>query len=115
MKKIKIALVALSITAAFGCRRGSHVVISSSDNNTKIKLEYWGNVKLNNDQTAIASISHGGFVDYKKNDDEIRVTNGKNGLFSYEQNGSKAVALDADGRALLSEAIQKIAKVQSGH
>jgi hypothetical protein len=113
MKTKKIALLALIIAAAFtACRTGRHVIVTSDDNNTKIKLEYWGTVELNNDRNAIASISHDGFIDYKKNDDELRITNGANGYFSYELNGKKAVALDTEGRALLNAAIQGIAKVQ---
>jgi len=116
MKHIKITLLALVIAGAFtACRTGTHVIVASDDNNTKIKLEYWGTVGLNSNYTAITSISNDGFVDYKKNDDELRITNGANGLFNYELNGSKVVALDAEGRALLSAAIQGIAKVQSGH
>ncbi len=115
MKNRKIALLALIIAAAFtACRTGTHVIVASDDNNTKIKLEYWGTVELNNDRTAITSITHDGFIDYKKNDDELRITNGTNGYFNYELNGNKAVALDAEGRTLLAEAIRGIAKVQAG-
>ena len=113
MKHKKIPLLALIITIVFtACHTGTHVIVASDDNNTKIKLEYWGTVILNNNRTAIASISHDGFIDYKKNDDELRITNGANGYFSYELNGKKAVALDTEGRALLNAAIQGIAKVQ---
>ena len=115
MKKRKIALLALIIAAAFtACRTGRHVIVTIDDNNTKIKLEYWGTVELNNDRNAIASISHDSFIDYKKDDEELRITNGTNGYFSYELNGKKAVALDTEGRALLTAAIQGIAKVQGG-
>ena len=116
MKIKKIALLATIIAVTFtACRTGTHVVVASDDNNTKIKLEYWGTVELNSARTAITSITHGGFIDYKKNDEELRVTNGPNGNFKYELNGNKAVALDTEGRALLAEAIRGIAKVQTGH
>ena len=115
MKNRKIALLVLGIAAvSAACHSGHHVIVSSDDNNTKIKLEYWGTVKLNNDRTAITSITHDGFIDYKKNDEELRVTNGANGNFNYELNGNKAVGLDTEGRTLLAEAIQGIAKVQAG-
>jgi hypothetical protein len=116
MKNRKLALLALIIAIFFtACHTGNHVIVTSDDNNTKVKLEYWGTVELNGDRSAITSISHNGFVDYKKNDDELRITNGLNGHFNYELNGSKTDGLDADGRALLTEAIRKIAKVKAGH
>jgi len=116
MKTKKIALLSLLFTIVFtACHTGTHVIVASDDNNTKIKLEYWGTVVLNSDKTAITSVSHNGFIDYKKNDDELRITNGTNGYFSYELNGKKAVALDTEGRVLLAEAIRGIAKVQSRH
>jgi hypothetical protein len=116
MKHKKLALLALMIAIIFtACHSGTHVIVASDDNNTKIKLEYWGTVVLNNDRTAIASISHNGFIDYKKNDEELRITNGSKGYFKYELNGNKAVALNVEGRGLLTEAIQGIARVQAGH
>ena len=116
MKNRKTALLALIITIVFtACHTGTHVIVTSDDNNTNIKLEYWGTVVLNNERSAITSISHNGFIDYKKNDDELRITNGSNGHFSYELNGNKTGALDAGGRELLTEATQKIARVQVGH
>ena len=116
MKHIKTTLLALVIAGAFtACRTGRHVIVTSDENNSKTKLEYWGTVELNSNDSAIASISNDGFIDYKKNDEELRITNGSNGRFSYELNGNKAVTLDTEGRALLAEAIQGIAKVQSGH
>lgn len=115
MKNRKIALLALIITIVFtACHTGTHVIVASDDNNNKIKLEYWGTVELNSDRSAITSISHDGFIDYKKNDDELRITNGSNGHFNYELNGNKTGALDTGGRALLTAAIQGIAKVQGG-
>jgi hypothetical protein len=116
MKNRKIALLVLIITAIFtACHTGTHVIVTSDDNNTNIKLEYWGTVILDSDRSAITSISHDGFIDYKKNNDELRITNGSNGHFNYELNGNKTGALDAGGRALLTETIQRIAKVQAGH
>lgn len=116
MKHLKTLLLTLLITASLtACHTGSHVIVSSDDNNTKIKLEYWGTVVLNSDRTAIERISRDGFVDYKKNDEELHIANGPNGHFSYELNGNKTGQLDAAGRGLLIEAIQRIAKVQAGH
>jgi len=116
MRTKKIALLALIIASIFtACHTGTHVIVASDDNNTKIKLEYWGTVVLNSDKSAIASISHDGFIDYKKNDEELHITNGSNGHFNYELNGNKTGDLGFNGRALLTETIQKIARVQAGH
>lgn len=116
MKNFKNLFILLTATIAFtACHTGTHVIITSDDNNTKIKLEYWGKVQLNSDRTALESISHNGYIDYQKNDEELHITNNGNGHFNYELNGSKSSQLDAEGRALLSEIVSKIAKVQSGH
>lgn len=116
MKYLKtISLVLLTAVAITSCHTGSHVIVASDDNNTNIKLEYWGTVTLNSSKTAITGISHGGFIDYKKNDEELHITKGVNGYLSYEINGKKTVALDAEGRGLLAEMVQGIAKVQAGH
>lgn len=115
MKTKKIALLLLLTVVFSACHTGTHVIVTSDDNNTNINLEYWGTVVLNSNRSAITSISHNGFIDYKKNDNELRITNGSNGHFNYELNGNKTGTLDTDGRTLLNEAIQKIARVQAGH
>ena len=57
MKNGKIALLALIIAAAFtACHTGTHVIVASDDNNTKIKLEYWGTVELNSDRSALLQV-----------------------------------------------------------
>lgn len=115
MKKLQ-TLILVTIAIAFtACHSGTHIIITSSDNNSGTRLELWGNVMLNDSHSAIRSISSSGYVDYKKDQDDLHITNDNDGRFHYELNGNKTDHLDETGRLLLEEVVEKIAKLQSGH
>src|ERR1700748_1421239 len=115
MKKLQLVIPAfLLVLSIIACRTGQHTIVSSNDNGKETKLEFWGNVYLNDTRSAIKSISKDGYVEYKKNGDDLHITYDNNGVFHYEFNGTKTDRLDGTAQALLTEAVHKIAELP-GH
>ena len=111
MKNSTLLILALLFTI-IACHRGRHVIISTQNNDVSIKIEYYGTIILNNDQSRIESISRNGYINYNKNGNQLYAAPDDNGNVFYEVNGDKTQSLDNKGRQLLAEAVKIIAKEQ---
>lgn len=111
MKKLSILILALAVIAISSCHRHHrHVTIVTRSNNYNMKLEYEGTMAFNNEGTKVEAISKDGFIDYKRNSDEIYAAPDAVGHIHYELNGTPVNQLDNMGQNMLDEAIRMIIK-----
>ncbi|MGN6179396.1 MAG: hypothetical protein ACTHNW_09455 [Mucilaginibacter sp.] len=111
MKKLSISILVLSAIVISSCRHHHHhVTIVTHGNNFNMKLEYEGTMAFNNEGTKVEAISKDGYINYKRNSDEIHVAPDPSGYMRYEQNGAQVARLDNTGQNMLDEAIHMIVK-----
>jgi hypothetical protein len=111
MKKLSILTLALAAMAISSCHRHHrHVTIATHSGNYNMKLEYEGTMAFNNEGTKVEAISKDGFIDYKRNSDEIYASPDGAGHVRYELNGTPVNQLDNMGQNMLDEAIRMIIK-----
>lgn len=109
MKKLSTIILAAAAIILSSCHH-SRVTILTRSNNYETRLQYSGSMAFSNDRTKIEAISKGGFIDYKRNDDELRVLPDGAGRVKYELNGDQVNTLDTMGQNMLQEAIRIIIK-----
>jgi len=110
MKKLSTLLIALSITFMLSCHHHPHVVIATHSNNYDMRLEYTGTFAFSNDRTKIQAISRNGYIDFKRNGDELYASTDPVGHVRYKLNGTQVNKLDDMGQGMLDEAIRMIIK-----
>ena len=110
MKKLNILTIALVVISISSCRHHRHVTIATHSNNYNVKLEYEGSIAVSTDRTKIERISKGGYVDFKRNNDELYASPDKAGHVHYEMNGTEISKLDDAAQSMLDEAITMIIK-----
>jgi len=107
MKKIQNIIAAVCLLFLFAaCHRGNSIMISSGDDN--LSINYSGEIKFNDDETAIKSISHNGYLRYIRNDRKLLAENDSQGEIKYElyDNGKKINLNDQEGKLFLADAIK---------
>jgi len=117
MKKIGFAFLALTFTmmsgrcrfhsSAFGGRDGNYIVMRNGDVHEEIK--YDGQIKINEDETAIDYISPNGYLMFIRNDEKLIIESNYHGQLVYEFNdeGKKSM-LDENGRRVLAGLISEM-------
>jgi len=114
-KLLTLILVLCVIAIIASCGIGQrHTTIVENDNNHYKKIEYAGEVHFNDNGTAIASISHGGYVRYRYDDRKLEAeSNGRGGVrYELYDDGHK-VDLDENGKRFIAEAVKDMMK--KGH
>jgi len=80
----------------------------SSDNFIE-QMKWSGQIKFNEDESAIQSISAGGYLKYRKNDVKVVAESNLHGEISYElYDGHNKLNMDDRGKKLVSEAIKEM-------
>ncbi len=110
MKKLSTLIIAFSAIFILSCHRHRHVVIATHSNNYDMRLEYEGSLAFNNDNTKVEGISRDGYIDYKRNSDELHVDADASGHIRYELNGTQLSKLDNTAQSMLDTAIRMIIK-----
>jgi len=110
MKKLTLFTIAAASLVMLSCHHGRHTTIASHSDNNDVKLEYEGTITISTDKTRITDISHGGYLDYKHNSDELYASEAPDGSICYKLNGAQVAGLDQAGQKMLSEAIGMIVK-----
>lgn len=111
MKKLSTLILVIAVIIISSCHwHRRHVTIATHSGNYNMKLEYAGTMAFSNDRTKVEAISKDGFIDYKRNSDEIYIAPDPSGHVRYEQNGTQVSKLDNMGQNMLDEAIQMVIK-----
>ncbi len=86
-------------------------MISNGDDN--LNITYSGDIKFNDDETSIRSISQNGYLKYKKNDKTLIAENNSHGEIKYEMedNGRKINPNDDEGKSFLTNAVKNMIEV----
>ena len=81
-----------------------------SDGKNRVEIIYDGDIKFNDDETAIASISQRGYVRYRHNDDRLAAGNNDSGVVQYElsADGKPVDPGTPEGKAFLARAIRRM-------
>ena len=110
MKKLNLLIIALEATFVLSCHHKRRVVIASNSGNYSMRLEYSGTMAFYNDGTKLEGISNDGYIDYKRNNDDLYVSADHAGRISYQLDGTKLAKLDNTAQNMLDEAIRMIIK-----
>jgi len=110
MKTIRslLPILILFILAAACHHSGSSFIINDGKN--KLEIQSSGEIKFNEDETAIQSISHNGYLKYRNNDKRMVVRYINNGEMKYDlsDDGRKLNPETAEGKKLIADAIQEM-------
>jgi hypothetical protein len=117
MKSLKTLLIALCIgVMATACHQHHVTIVTTENNQIKMRIEYAGRIVFNDDQTGVLNMSRSGYFKYQRNGEKISVEADRKGNIVYEVNGDdKTTVLNDEGKRLLNEAIRAIAKEQARH
>ena len=107
-------LVAMMIVLIFAtsCHHfGNRMVVNNGKD--RLEINYYGDIKFTEDETAIQSISKNGYLDYKKNDRGLRLTHNEKGEMKCVMfmDGHKVNPASPEGKKLITEAIQDMISV----
>ncbi|WP_212005065.1 hypothetical protein [Chitinophaga sp. HK235] len=120
-KSISVAIALSGLTLLFACDEGGSYISSSSTkkngiasgtinlNNDSVSLEiaYSGDIQLNEEGTAVKTISPQGFLKYKKNDKKFSAVSDKQGNIIYElSDAGKSPEGDAARNAFIADAVR---------
>lgn len=121
MKKIRLKLAAIVLLAAMaGCNNpDSKTTINNSqdetsinlkDDNTSMQIKHSGTIKLNDNETAIVSISPGGYLRYTNNGRELSAKGEDNNTITYalRENGGQLNAQDAAGQRFIAQTLREM-------
>ncbi len=85
----------------------SSIVISGDNFYEEIK--YSGRIDFSDDETSFKSITPGGYINFRKNEDRVIAKSNKRGLITYElSEGDNKLTLDSNGRKLITEAVKEM-------
>ena len=111
MKKLHFLAAFALLSIASACRPEHHVTVVTNTNGNYMKLEYWGNIYLTNDNTGIKNLSPGGCIKYETNNEKVVAERDYDGALTYRVNdGDEQLSLDADGKRLMALAVKEIIK-----
>lgn len=121
MKKIRFKLATLALLAVMtGCNNaGNNSTINSQngettinikDDNSAVQIKHAGTIKLNDTETAIVSISPGGYLRYSNNGIEMLAKGEANNTVSYSlrENGGQLNAHDATGQRFITQMLREM-------
>lgn len=85
----------------------SSIVISGENFYEEIK--YSGRISFTDDETSFKSITPGGYIHFRKNEDRVTAKSNKQGVISYElSEGDNKISLDSTGIKLITEAVKEM-------
>jgi hypothetical protein len=121
MKKIRLKLAALALLAVMaGCNNaGNNATINSQngettinikDDKSAVQIKHSGTIKLNDNETAIVSISPGGYLRYTNNGREMIAKGEANNTVAYtlRENGGALNAHDATGQRFITQMLREM-------
>jgi hypothetical protein len=112
MKKLPLLVaVVCAIFLSTSCHRGNAIIVNDGEND--LSIYYSGDIKFNDDETGIQSITPDGYIHYKKNDRKLTVDCDYHGQLKYElsDDGRHLDVNSEDGKKLLAIAIRDMVNV----
>lgn len=113
MKTIRnLSIILIVLILATSCHHyGNRMVVNNGID--KLEINYFGEIKFTDDETAIQSISKNGYLDYKKNDKGLRLTHDEQGKMKCVMfmDGHKVNPASPEGKKFMAEAIQEMISV----
>jgi hypothetical protein len=110
MKKYCVWAIALIIMGlGTACHRHrSHIVVKNEDGETE--MTYRGEIRFNDAETAIESISPGGYLNYRHNDEMLTAGADDRGVMGYDlfKDGNPVDTASEIGRAQLTRAVHSM-------
>jgi len=93
---------------AASCRHYSRNHMQMDDGVNRVEVSYNGEIEFNDDETAIASISRGGYVDCWRNEDHLIAGRTNNGVLLTElyENKKPVDTASAEGKAIVARVIK---------
>ncbi len=109
MKKIQVLTFIIGFVLINACHYRGNTMITSTDGET-IEVHYNGDIRFNDDETAIQSISPNGFLMYKRNGREFEAQSNSHGEIEYKfyQDGSRVSLDQQDRQRFMAAAIQDL-------
>ena len=109
MKKTQVLTFLLVFILINACRYPGNTMITSTDGQT-IEVHYSGDIRFNDDETGIQSISPNGFLMYKRNGRELEAKSNSHGEIEYKfyQDGSKVSLDQQDRQRFMASVIQDL-------
>ncbi len=100
-------LIAISMVSCFH-HRGSTMITSNGDD--YIEINYEGQVRFDDSETVIESISDGGYLKFRRNDKKLVVENNDQGGLTYtiNDNGKRLSPDDPEGKRLIKLAVREM-------
>ncbi|MFT3751179.1 MAG: hypothetical protein QM768_22900 [Agriterribacter sp.] len=100
--------VMLLVLLLASCKSGNTIIIDDGFNRKEIK--YSGDISFNDDETAIESITSGGYLEFRSNERKLIAENNYHGGVDYEmyRNGKRVYEDEAAGQKFLAEAIDQM-------
>lgn len=112
MKKLQLVFAAISLVLLIAsCHRGNVMIMNDGEN--ELSISYSGEIKFNDDETGIQSITPDGYLHYKKNDRKLNAECDYHGQIKYElsDNGRSIDLNSEDGKKILAIAIRDMINV----
>lgn len=111
MKKLVPILLVIATWSITACHFGKHTTIVEKSNNHYLRIESTGKVYFNNEQTAIAHISAGGYLKYEDDGNKLEARNDGRGGISYElTEGDEKLDPNGNGKQFITDAIKIMIK-----
>ena len=86
-----------------------HTSMRISDENGSINIKASGRVRFNADESAIQSISPGGYLHYSRNNRKLKADADAEGRVHYQlYDGGKWLQMDTEGKAFVSHVVHDI-------
>ena len=95
---------------AASCRHFQRNTMVANDGTNRVEIRYEGDIQFNDEETAIARISRGGYLEYWRNEDHLLAGTNDNGVLQVElsENGKGLETSSVEGRALVARAIRQM-------
>ncbi|MBN8786874.1 MAG: hypothetical protein J0I84_07280, partial [Terrimonas sp.] len=99
-----IMLVVLLVS----CKSGNTIIVDDGFNRKEIK--YYGDISFNDDETAVESITPGGYLEFRSNGRKLIAENNYHGGVHYKmyRNGKRLYEDETEGQKFLAEAIDQM-------
>jgi len=110
MRKLPFYLVPLLLTIVLYSCHGNHrpvTTIRTTDNDNTITIKYNGTVSFTGDSSAIEGLSPMSTLEYRNNDDHLRVTSNEQGQLTFEMNEEgNNLLMDSRGKDFVAKAVK---------
>jgi len=92
------------------CRHYQHNTMTMDDGKTRVQVRFEGEIEFTDDETAIAKITPGGFLEYRSNEDHLMAGINDKGVLEVDlaRNGKDLDPASAEGRELVRKAIRNM-------